>query len=219
MRPGDKYGRLTVIAEAGRSKHNRRRIRCACDCGKEVVVMAGSLKTGNTKSCGCYWLEVVKKKNSTHQMTGTGLYNSWRAMKERCLNPNSSSYPNYGGRGITICNDWLKFKVFRRWATAAGYRKGLSIERVNNDGPYCPENCTWGTRMQQSNNRRNNHTVEFNGETKSIAEWSRQLNINYRTLQDRLARGWPPEKALLTPPGAVKPGPKPKSKPVYIAEK
>lgn len=215
---GDRYGRLTVLGEVGRDKHNKRCLSCLCDCGNTTVVELNSIRTGNTTSCGCYALEVSRKINTTHGKTKTCLYNSWRGMKDRCINPNSTNYSNYGGRGIKVCDEWQVFDEFLKWAINNGYVKGLSIERINNNGNYEPGNCRWATRIEQNNNRRTNHMITFNGKTKSTTEWSRITGINYRTLKSRLETGWTVEDALLTPTGAIKTGPKPKNMPVYVAE-
>lgn len=211
MKSWEKYGRLTVIRRVGRNKHGHPLIECRCDCGNLVQVELGSLRSGNTKSCGCYWREVVTRVNSTHGMTNTSLYNTWRGMKERCLNQNSSNYKNYGGRGIKICPEWLDFENFKKWALKNRYRNGLTIERIDNDGDYCPENCRWASRLEQGNNKRNNHMITYRGETKSVASWARKYGINYTTLQSRLQSGWPIEKALTIKPGTIKTGPKPKT--------
>lgn len=138
------------------------------------------------------------------------LYNTWRGMKSRCLNPNATNYENYGGRGISLCEEWMQADVFIKWALSSGYQDGLSIERKNNDGNYSPENCRWATKLEQNNNRRSSSLVSFDGETRSISEWARAVGINRQTLKSRLAHGWPIDKALYIPSGAIRPGPKPK---------
>lgn len=207
----DKYGRLTIITEAPKDKYGKRCVRCLCDCGNEVpVVNLRSLKTGNTTSCGCYRLEVARRANRTHGKTRTQIYNTWRGMKDRCTNPKATNYSNYGGRGISLCEQWESFETFYQWAKGNGYQPGLTIERSNNDGNYEPGNCRWATRTEQNNNRRSNNMVTFNGVTKPISAWARTTGINYRTLKSRIMEsGWPIEQALTVPAGAVKPGPKP----------
>lgn len=170
--PGMKFGRLTVTSEAPRSRSGRRAFLCTCDCGRETVVEIQSLRSGNTTSCGCYQFEVARAVNTTHGMTGSRLWNTWRAMRERCLNPNSVSYPRYGGRGITLYAEWRSFSAFKEWALANGYRDGLTIDRIDNNGPYSPQNCRWATWDEQQNNRRNNHMLTIRGATKSVAQWS-----------------------------------------------
>ena len=214
---GKKYGRLTVISKAGRNKHGKQLFECKCACGNKTTVERGSIRSGNTKSCGCYKQEMAIKANRTHGMTNTPLYNSWRAMQERCNNPNASNYKIYGGRGVAICSEWLEFEPFARWAMANGFQPGLWIERIDNNGNYEPSNCKWATREEQSNNRRNNHMVTFRSKTMSIAQWSRVTGIRYSTLRSRFNDGWPPERALTTPAGA-KTGPKPRLTATYRGE-
>ena len=225
LQVGDKYGRLIIIKEIERDKHNKRCVQCLCDCGNKIEIEFQSLRSGNTTSCGCYWSEVVRKVNITHGMTYAPLYNTWRGMKERCFNHKASNYSNYGGRGISICDVWISFEAFSKWALANGYRDNLTIERKDNDGDYEPDNCRWATRLEQNNNRRTNHMVTYQGKTKSIAEWSRITGINYNTLRDRIKQNWPIKQAIFTPVGSVKTGPKPKIKseiqgitgiPVYV---
>jgi len=184
---GTKHGRLTIIAKAGISHLKKKRVRCECECGNRVEVDLQSLRSGNTRSCGCYWREVVKECNRTHGMTGTALYNTWRGMKSRCLNKNADNYRNYGGRGIKICTEWMSFDGFHQWAVGSGYKRGLTIERIDNDGDYCPENCQWDTRLQQNNNRRSSHRITFNGKTRTIAAWARVTGIP-RTTTKRTSR-------------------------------
>ena len=127
------------------------------------------------------------------------LYNSWRAMKARCGNPNDKSYPYYGGRGISVCEEWAGFQQFMEWAIVSGYHDGLTIDRIDVNGNYCPGNCRWATRMEQVNNARSNRHIEFNGETHTIGEWALITGINHFTLRNRLTYyGWSAERALTT---------------------
>lgn len=125
-------------------------------------------------------------RHHTHGHTGDPIYNSWSNMLQRCTNPKHPSYPRYGGRGITVCADWRDGAEFIRWAYANGFRVGLSIERVDNDGNYCPENCRWASRKEQQRNRQANHWVTYNGETKCLTEWAEILGMNPATLYHRL---------------------------------
>ena len=138
--------------------------------------------------------------HTTHGGSGTRLNKIYRAIKQRCNNPQNPAYENYGGRGITVCAEWLNsFEAFRDWALANGYRDDLTIDRIDNDGPYCPENCRWVTMKQQGNNRRSNRVLTYNGENHTITEWAELTGINLHTLMGRLyVRGWNVEKALTT---------------------
>ena len=138
--------------------------------------------------------------NYKHGLKNTRLFRIWSNMKTRCYNDHSPSFKWYGARGITMCNEWRNdFKLFYEWAMSNGYRDDLTIDRIDNDGNYCPENCRWETTKSQALNTRRNHLVEMNGEIKSLSEWCEILSINYRTVQDRLKRGWSHEEALTEP--------------------
>ena len=145
---GMKFGRLTVIKEAGRDKWGKVTWNCRCDCGIVKIVAGYFLRRGDTNSCGCWNKEV----HLTHGMSGTKTYESWQNMVARCTNPNNKDFKNYGGRGITICKRWLKFENF--FADMGNSPKGLTIERKNNNLGYSKENCCWDTRYKQSQNRR-----------------------------------------------------------------
>lgn len=150
---GQRYGRLIVLSRAP----NIGRMtawNCICDCEEVKVVLAVHLKRGKIISCGCYKKENSKKKATKHGHWGTNLHRVWLSLRQRCNNPKNKSYKNYGARGIKVCRDWDEFGVFETWALAHGYTQGLTIERVNNDGNYCPENCTWISRGDQNKNTR-----------------------------------------------------------------
>ena len=148
-RKGLRYGRLLVVADAGVGPHKKHLWSCRCDCGKEVVVASGSLVSGNTTSCGCFHKEVI----TIHGGWKKSSYNTWRAMLRRCNNPNDKDFPRYGGRGITVCEEWLDYS---RFASDMGEpSNGETLDRINNDEGYLKENCRWTTgHVQAVNSRR-----------------------------------------------------------------
>lgn len=135
-----------------------------------------------------------------HGMAGTRIYKTWQNMKSRCNNPNASKYYLYGGKGIKVCNEWNDdFNIFYEWATNNGYTDDLTLDRVDGNKDYCPENCRWATYKQQANNTTQNHLLSFNGETHSIYEWAEMVGLSKKCLSERIRRGWTIERALTTP--------------------
>lgn len=200
---GKRFGRLTVI-KRGENKWNHPAWICLCDCGNEVHVLGDSLRNGSTNSCGCFRKEVTSKLKSTHCMSSNGkrhrLYSIWAQMKNRCYNPNVPAYKYYGDRGITICDEWKDdFIEFYTWAISNGYQDNLSIDRIDVNGGYCPENCRWADAVTQANNTRSNRMLTLNGKTQTLAEWCRELNLDYRVMEHRAWRGWSDEEVLTTP--------------------
>lgn len=160
---GMRFGRLTVIEEAGRAADRHILWRCVCDCGKETVVSSRELKSGHTKSCGCYRAEALKKARRTHGWSDKErLYEIWLAMRKRCNNPNSPDYKWYGTQGVTVCEEWNDYGKFREWAIANGYNPDAkygecTIDRINPFGNYEPSNCRWVSFAVQSRNKRANY--------------------------------------------------------------
>lgn len=151
---GQRFGKLVAIEYKG-LKGEKTSWLCKCDCGNECIVITNSLKSNKTKSCGCIHKKQLIERNKKHNMSNSKLYKVWRGMKTRCYNPNFIYYCNYGGRGITICDEWKNdFSKFYEWAINNGYEEGLTIDRINNDGNYEPINCRWITRAEQNKNQR-----------------------------------------------------------------
>ena len=201
---GQHFGRLTAIEYAGTNKRGKTTWKCVCDCGEIITVRADGLKSGHSSSCGCWQREnsskIARAVHTTHGGRRTRLYKIWAKMKERCSNQSAVNFKDYGGRGITVCEEWAQsFAAFRDWALANGYRDDLTIDRIDNDGPYCPENCRWATRKEQNNNRRNIIMLSYNGETHTLAQWAEITGIKRKTLWERLHNGWSVERALAEP--------------------
>lgn len=190
---GQKFGRLTALNFSHKMR-DKSYWSCLCDCGKKKNIRADGLKNGNTRSCGC----LQKEKATIHGIRYTRLYKIWKGIKQRCYNEKSTNYKNYGGRGITICYEWKNnAEVFYDWAIANGYEEELTIDRINNDGNYEPNNCRWTTNKEQARNKRSNINIEFQGQTKCLKEWAEILGIKYRTLASRINKyGWSVEEAL-----------------------
>lgn len=192
---GSRFGKLTVLLrERYGGKGGYTQYRCLCDCGKETKVRHSNLHSGATTSCGCHRLLVLTTIRITHGKSHSPTWNSWSAMRDRCLVETNKDFPNYGGRGITICAAWAtSFESFLR---DMGERpKGTSIERKDNSVGYNPGNCAWATALVQGNNKRNNRFIEFGGERLTLAQWGRRLGLSPEGIASRL-RKWPLEQAL-----------------------
>jgi hypothetical protein len=198
---GMRYGRLAVIGLSHRSARRQSHWSCICDCGRQIVVRKDSLTGGRSLSCGCLRGERVSAATSTHHLTGSPEWWAWVHMNQRCFNPRNRSYPRYGGRGITVCERWRGKEGFPAFLIDMGHRpsKSHSIDRINNDKGYCPQNCRWATIGEQNRNTRTNRKITFNGETLCAAEWAVRLGMVKRTLYNRLSRGWSVERAMMTP--------------------
>lgn len=183
-----RYGRLTVVENAHGGW------LCRCDCGASVTVKGGHLRQGRVVSCGCYHRERQREVPRVHGMDRTRTHITWINMRQRCRNDGHPSWPNYGGRGITICDRWSTFENF--YADMGERPPGMSIERIDNDGNYEPGNCRWATKPEQSVNKRTNVFIERDGATKTLSEWCTELGINYWTAHSRIRRGATPLEAI-----------------------
>ena len=186
---GKRYGSLTVEKIAVDEPGKKKKWLCKCDCGNEIIVTSSNLVSGRTSSCKICGKKRLSEKNKKHGMTSTKLYGVWNSVKTRSTNTNSKSYKDYGARGIRICEEWKESSNFFEWALENGYKNGLEIDRIDVNGNYEPSNCRWVTRIVQQNNMRKNHIVEYNGQSKTIAEWSRELNIKYDKLWKSIKKG------------------------------
>lgn len=191
-----RYGRLTAVKQVENDKHNHRQWLCRCECGNEIVVLQNSLTSGRTRSCGCYYKETRRTSARTHGQSKTRLFHIWAEMLERCKNTNRHDYKYYGGKGVTVCEEWKVFEVFAKWAHESGYAENLSIDRIDSNGDYTPANCRWADWVTQMNNTNRNHFITANGETHTVAEWSRITGISLSTLNYRISGGWKPEDII-----------------------
>lgn len=196
---GKKFGRLTVVERAKRGSPKAYWM-CKCDCGNEHVVCGTNLTRGKVVSCGCYAKEKRSSDKTTHGGSYTRLYVIHRNMKRRCLYKKDREYPYYGARGISICDEWKNsFEKFRDWALENGYDETLTLDRIDNNGNYCPENCRWATMKEQNNNTRSCVYVTINGETHTLSQWCEIKGINYYTVMARRRSGWSNEEAISIP--------------------
>lgn len=208
---GDRFSKLVVVGPGPRRANGRGNLyslatwECLCDCGNRCFIPKGQLLNGGTRSCGCRNLErtaSMGRANRTHGGSYSTEYSSWYSMIRRCTNPEDEFYADYGGRGITVCERWKQ--SFENFLADMKHKPSPkhTIERTDNNGSYCPDNCVWATSITQANNRRNNLFVEFGGRRQTIRMWARELNMNYGTLIGRLRLGWAPSELL-----SVKAGP------------
>lgn len=197
---GQKFGKLTVIGKDLNSNSVKIKWICKCDCGKvkQKSVTGCDLKSGKVKSCGC--IRFGKAHYIIHGEKKTRLWHEWRAMKQRC-SKNFRYHQNYYDRGITVCEQWKSSYIeFRNWAISNGYADDLTLDRIDNDKGYYPNNCRWATVKEQANNKRNNLKLTLNGITHTSAEWAEITGINRTTISKRVKAGWSDEKALTEKP-------------------
>ena len=189
---GMKFGRLYVIEFL--FKRNSKPVwKCKCDCGNFVNAVSQELISGKTKSCGCYRKDYLHYAKTTNGLSKTRVRSKWKNMMERCYNPSNASYKNYGGRGITVCEEWHILENFAKWAYESGFSEscGLTIDRIDVNGNYEPSNCRWADMKMQSRNRRNNRFVSYMGESKTVAEWAELSGVNRATISYRAKNGIP----------------------------
>lgn len=187
---GQRFGHLTALYRLNNYNERYSYWLCICDCGNLTEVYLGSLRRGATTSCGC----LVKKHGKSYEP----LYRTWLGVKTRCNNISDEHYKDYGGRGIVVCDEWENdFQAFYKWAMLHGYDDTLTLDRIDVNGNYEPNNCRWATRKQQARNRRSNRRFTYNGRTRCLSEWCELMGLNYNTVCTRLNKlGWSIEKAL-----------------------
>ena len=202
MKPGDRFGRLTVVQDRG-----SRCVECRCDCGATKIATRKYLRNGDTRSCGCLRREELERMSQKHGDTGSRLYGIWKGMRTRATNKNRKQAKDYVLRGIYVCDEWSDYRKFKEWAMANGYADNLTIDRIDNDGPYAPENCRWITQKEQCRNKRNTHVLEYGGCTyRTIKDLCASLGLRYGLVYGRLRGGWPLADAVKL--GRCKSGPR-----------
>lgn len=208
---GMKFGKLTVI-ERGDDyiKPNGEHIpmwKCKCECGNNCVKNQYNLIEGYTHSCGCLRVENSIKSHTTHGESSDRLYHVWCNIKQRCYDPNVSEYQYYGARGIIMCDEWkLSYENFRTWAIVGGYDKNsefgkCTIERIDVNGNYCPDNCKWANLKEQANNKRNNRVITIDDITLTVPQWAERMGVDPRLIHCRLSRGWSEYDSVMVPKG------------------
>lgn len=198
---GQRFGRLTVIK---RVENNGKKVMwlCRCDCGNETTVFSGYLRNGNTKSCGCLSNDKLRERRFKHgESRKTRLYNIWLHIKHRTSGKANEKRTKkwYTDKNIKMCEEWSDFRNFRDWANTNGYDDSLTIDRIDGNKGYSQENCRWVDWKTQTRNKSNNINITRNGETKCLKDWCTELGLKYRSICQRIARGWDKEKALTTP--------------------
>lgn len=198
---GKRYGMLTVLEREKDYKEGKTYWRCKCDCGNIAIVWGGNLRNGQTKSCGCLRILAGQENNKKHNMSKTRLYNIWAGIKARCCHKSQPAYKSYGGRGIKMFDDWKdSFENFSKWAFLRGYDDTMTIERIDVNGDYCPENCKWIPFSEQAKNRRSNILFEYNGETHCLSKWCEIYQKDYDFVYNRIHKNkWSFERAMFEP--------------------
>ena len=194
---GRVFGRLKVLRRSGANQAGRALWLCLCECGKTHLAESSCLRSGATQSCGCIRRERAVGRNTSHGRRYSPEYASWCAMLRRCTNPTATDYSRYGGRGITVCERWLRFETF--FADMGPRAAGRTLERIDNEKGYEPLNCRWATTTEQNRNKRTNVILEWQGRRLTLAEWAEHLGADRTTLEKRLQAGWSLERTLSQP--------------------
>ena len=187
---GKRFDKLTVIKKIGLNKHNEILWECVCDCGEKILKTSFALRTSNNNQCKKCANNQIALKNKKYELYSIRLRKIYTNMKSRCYNPNVKSYHLYGERGIKVCDEWLhSYITFQNWAVKNGYKEDLTIDRIDNNGNYEPNNCRWVDRRVQANNRKSNFYITFNNKTDTLANWCNKLNLVYHKVQHKLYKG------------------------------
>lgn len=196
---GQRFGRLVALRRSENTPNNRVTWLCRCDCGTEKIVAAYRLRDDTTKSCGCLGIDIHTQRLTKHGKYGTRIYRIWHGMVRRCANPTRAGYARYGGRGIAVSDRWHSFDTFLadmgEPPTAAH-----SLDRIDNNGPYAPDNCRWATPKEQSANSKRPTFITHGNRRLNLSEWAAELGLNAGAISNRIRSGWPPELAVTTPP-------------------
>jgi len=186
VKSGDRYGKLMVLND-GENIERRKYFLCKCDCGNITTIRSDAI-SGGTQSCGCITKEIASKFWKKHGMRNKRIYNIWHGMKQRCLNNNNPGFKDYGGRGISICEEWEDASNFFEWAFRNGYTNEMTIERIDNNGNYEPSNCMWIKQSEQLRNTRSSVKITFNGLTLCRRDWAKKIGISDPSFQKRLKK-------------------------------
>ena len=196
---GKKFNSLTIIKIESHNKSGHYKLLCKCDCGNEKSIRADRVIKNITKTCGC------QNKGYNYNLNGlsrkyNNLYSLWNTMRHRCYNPKNKKYKNYGARGIRVCDEWkYSFEPFLNWALNNGYKKGLTIDRIDVNGNYEPINCRWTTLLMQARNKTNNRMITYKNQTKCLSQWCDELNLDNKAISARFSLGWSIERAFEVP--------------------
>lgn len=195
----EKYAKLTILKYDHTVVYEKQSVDyyvCKCDCGNLTNVSLNNLRSARTQSCGCLKIDVNYKHGLASKKSYDSIYHAWLGILSRCYNSNNSEYLRYGGRGITVCERWKTSVEIFKLDMGPKPTSAHSIERINNDGHYCPENCKWATILEQASNRCSNHFITAKGKTQTIAAWTRELGYADSTITERIRRGRTPEEAI-----------------------
>lgn len=190
---------LTVIDVVFPEGSKRQKLVCKCDCGNTVLIFPYQFDASQSQiSCGC--IKHRTPYNATHKLSKTKLYHVWESMRLRCYASGNKKYYYYGGRGITVCDEWRNnFIAFQEWSLSHGYQEGLTIDRIDNNQGYSPDNCRWVTRAIQQRNMRRNVVITYQGKTQVLKDWCDELGLRYKTIQNRIVKGWDKVRAITEP--------------------